>query len=69
MVQRRSDYKGDRAVVTAKLPPAYFDKLNRYVDATGTTKLQFISELVMRELDATDIEALNRDQEPLPMTA
>lgn len=61
--------KGDRVVVTARLPASYYRKLDRYVKLTGETKTDFITEAVVKALDEVEIENLHRDQEPLPLSA
>lgn len=61
--------KGDRVVVTARLPASYYRKLDRYVNVTQETKTDFIVDAVMKALDAVDIENLHDDQERLPMSA
>lgn len=54
--------------ITSSLPIAYFNKLDRYCDLTGQTKLAYIAEVVMRDLDTKDLAALE-GQEALPLTA
>lgn len=61
--------RGDRVVVTARLPRSYYSKLERYVQITGATKTDFITEAVTKELDGVDIENLDHQQERLPLTA
>lgn len=47
--------KGDRVAVTAKIPRADFEKLDRFVRLTGQTKLEYIAALIIKELDTIDI--------------
>lgn len=61
--------KGERVVVTGRLPVDYYRKLDRYVHVTEETKTAFITEAVMKALDAVDIEALHPQQERLKLSA
>lgn len=61
-------YKGDRMLVTSRLPRGYFDKLTRITAATGQTKLDFVADAVMKEIDSIDVDALE-GQDPLPLSA
>lgn len=61
--------RGERVVVTARLPVSYYRKLDRYVKVTGETKTDFITEAVMKALDQVDIENVHPRQERLKMSA
>lgn len=62
-------YKGDRVVVTGRLPASYFKKLDRYVKITDGTKTDFITEAVVKALDQVDIENVHPGQEQLKLSA
>lgn len=61
--------KGERVVVTARLPAEYFRKLDHYVKVTQETKTDFITDAVIKALDAVDIEELHPQQERLKLSA
>lgn len=61
--------KGDRVVVTARIPGDYFKKLDQYVKATNVSKTDFINDLVTTALDDIDVENINPQQERLKMSA
>lgn len=61
--------KGERTLVTARIPQDYFTKLDRYVKAAGLSKNDFIADLIVRSLDDVDLADVERTQERLPMTA
>lgn len=61
-------HRGDRQGVTSKLPRSYFDKLTRICDANGETKNDYITRVLVADLDSIN-EADIDGQEPLPMSA
>lgn len=61
-------YKGDRVALTTKVPRSYFEKLDRLSHITGETKVDYIAALIVKDLDAIDINELE-GQEQLPMSA
>lgn len=61
--------KGERVVVTGRLPVSYYRKLDRYVNVTHETKTAFITDAVMRALDEMDIEDINPQQGQLKLSA
>lgn len=63
--------KGDRRLVTTRIPVAYFDKLTRYCQITGTSKSDFLGDVLIKALDEVDLSALEhaRNQEKLPVAA
>lgn len=62
-------HKGERVVVTARLPVRYYRKLDQYVQATGETKTDFLTEAIVKALDQVDIEDLHPHQERLKISA
>lgn len=54
--------------ISSTLPIAYFDKLDRYCELTNQTKVAYIAEVVMRDLETKDLAALD-GQEALPLSA
>lgn len=50
--------KGDRAVLTFRMPRPYSEKLQRHIDITGQTRTDLVAGLVMDYLDhhADEIE-------------
>ena len=62
-------HKGDRQQIATRIPRKDFNKLHRYVELTGTTKSDFLRDLVLQRLAQIDLNALNEDQEELPLTA
>lgn len=60
-------YKGDRHVVTAKIPRADADKLQKVVELTAETRSDIVARLLHEHLKAIDIDALERRQEALPI--
>jgi len=62
-------FKGERVVVTARIPKEYFTKLDRYVKALGVSKTDFITQALTKALDEVDVEQADPDQEQLPITA
>lgn len=61
-------YRGDRVQVTTKLPVTAFEKLERYVNATGQKKQDFTSAVILAALERIDIDKIE-GQEQLPMSA
>ncbi|GAA1150478.1 hypothetical protein [Nesterenkonia lutea] len=61
--------KGDREVVTVRLPIELFQKLDTYVKRSQTTKTDFVGGLIAEALEPVDLENLDRQQERLPLTA
>lgn len=59
-------HKGDRHVVTAKIPRADADKLRRVVELTAETRSDIVARLLHEHLQTIDLEALDA-QEKLPM--
>lgn len=51
-------HKGDRVGVTAKIPRAYFDKLDRITQTTGETKNDFVAALIIEGLDMIEGQAM-----------
>ena len=62
-------HKGDRQQIATRIPRKDFNKLHRYVELTGTTKSDFLRDLVLERLASIDLDALNEDQTKLPLTA
>lgn len=62
-------HKGDRQQIATRIPRKDFHKLHRYVELAGTTKSDFLRDLVLERLAQIDLNALNEDQEELPLTA
>lgn len=61
--------KGDRQMVATRIPRQDYDKLHRYVELTGTTKTDFIRDVLLERLAEIDLDALNENQGKLPLTA
>lgn len=61
--------KGERTQVSTRIETPYFDKLGRYLAVTGETKNDFVRRLIVEHLDRVDVDSLDRDQEPLPISA
>lgn len=61
--------KGDRQMVATRIPRRDYDKLHRYVELVGTTKTDFIRDVLLERLAEIDLEALNEHQGKLPLTA
>lgn len=61
--------KGDRQMVATRIPRQDYNKLNRYVELTGTTKNDFIRDVLLERLAEIDLNALNENQGKLPLTA
>lgn len=49
-------HKGDRVGVTAKIPRAYFEKLDRITQTTGETKNDFVVALIIEGLDMIEMQ-------------
>ena len=62
-------HKCDSQQIATRIPRKDFNKLHRYVELTGTTKSDFLRDLVLERLAQIDLNALNEDQEELPLTA
>ncbi len=58
--------KGDRAVITARIPVSYDRKLRDWVDTTGETRTNLIERLLRDFLDNHD-PADQAGQEELPL--
>lgn len=56
-------------MVATRLPRQHYNKLNRYVELTGTTKNDFIRDVLLERLAEIDLDGLNEDQGKLPLTA
>lgn len=61
--------KGDRPLIGARVERPYSDKLSRYVQLMGTTKSDYVASLIKDAMDQVDLENLEHEQEPLPLTA
>ena len=61
-------HKGPREQVATRIERAQFEKLDRYVTVTGTTKSDFLRDLLLARLHEIDVDALE-GQETLPLTA
>lgn len=61
--------KGDRRLVTTRIPKEHFDKLTAYVEAEGITKSDFLGDVLLAALEQVDLETLDRHQERLPLSA
>lgn len=63
--------KGDRRLVTTRIPADYFEKLTEYATTTGTTKSDFLGDVLLAALDRIDLAAIHQsqDQARLPMSA
>lgn len=61
--------KGDRQMVATRIPRQDYNKLNRYVELAGTTKNDFIRDVLLERLAEIDLDALNENQGKLPLTA
>lgn len=51
-------YKEHRVGVTAKIPRAYFEKLDRITQTTGQTKNDFVAALIIEGLDMIEVQAM-----------
>lgn len=60
--------KGKRVGVTAKIPLADFEKMDRFSQITGVTKNDFVADLITKGLAEIDIDELE-GQDQLPMSA
>jgi metal-responsive CopG/Arc/MetJ family transcriptional regulator len=62
--------KGDRAVITARIPVSYDRKLRHWVDTTGETRTDLIERLIRNFLDSHEPEQQSGQEElPLKKTA
>lgn len=61
--------KGERTQVSSRIEQPYFEKLERYLSATGETKNDFVRQLIIDRLDSIDLDDIERDQERLPLSA
>lgn len=61
--------KGPRTLVTARISQPYFDKLDQYVGLVGTSKSDFIADLITNALDDIDLDHVQQNQEKLPLSA
>ena len=68
-IQRRGSggrpSKGDRHVLTTRIPTAEAEKLFAVADALGTSASSFIAEVMAEKLASIDLDKLS-DQEALP---
>jgi len=62
-------HKGDRQQIATRVLRKDFEKLHRYVELTGTTKSDFLRDLLLERLAEIDLDALNENQDKLPLTA
>ncbi|MDJ0321961.1 hypothetical protein [Pseudarthrobacter sp. PS3-L1] len=58
-------YKGDRQTVTAKIPRADAEKLNRVVEATSESRSELLARLLHAHLETVDLDSFA--QEALPI--
>lgn len=56
-------------MVATRIPRQDYDKLHRYVELTGTTKTDFIRDVLLERLAEIDLDALNENQGKLSLTA
>ena len=56
-------------MVATRIPRQDYNKLNRYVELTGTSKNDFIRDVLLERLAEIDLDALNENQGKLPLTA
>lgn len=61
--------KGERTLVSTRIPNEHFKKLSAYVEAEGTTKSEFLADVLLAALEQVDLENLNAHQERLPLSA
>jgi predicted DNA-binding protein len=61
--------KGDRQMVATRIPRQEYNKLHRYVELTGTTKSDFIRDVLLERLAEIDLDALNGNQGKFSLTA
>lgn len=70
-IQRRAaggrPSKGDRHVLTTRIPTAEAEKLFAVADALGTSASSFIAEVMAEKLASIDLNALS-SQEALPFS-
>ena len=70
-IQRRASggrpSKGDRHVVTARIPTAEAEKLFAIAEALGTSASSFIAEVMSEKLASIDLDQLT-NQEALPLS-
>lgn len=59
--------KGDRHVVTARIPTAEAEKLFAIAEALGTSASSFIAEVMSEKLASMDLDELT-SQEALPLS-
>lgn len=59
--------KGERHVITARLPISDAEKLAAVVDATKESRSDLIARLVHAHLKTVDLECLSHHQEALPI--
>ncbi|OUM44677.1 hypothetical protein [Arthrobacter sedimenti] len=59
--------KGDRHVVTARIPTAEAEKLFAIAEALGTSASSFIAEVMSEKLASIDLDQL-ANQEALPLS-
>lgn len=61
--------KGDRRLVTTRIPTEHFEKLTAYVEAEGITKSDFLGDVLLAALEQINLETLKQHQERLPLSA
>ncbi|HIW46359.1 MAG TPA: hypothetical protein H9884_05595 [Candidatus Yaniella excrementigallinarum] len=61
--------KGDRQMIATRIPRAQYEKLHQYVELAGTTKTDFIREAVLDRLEDINLDAIDENQDQLPITA
>lgn len=61
--------KGDRTLVSTRIPTEHFKKLTAYVEAEGITKSDFLADVLLAALEQVDLENLHTSQERLPLSA
>lgn len=57
-------HKGDRTLVSTRIPTPYFHKMERLTMITGQTKSDILSELLLAYLDKTDLDELESQEQP-----
>lgn len=58
-------HKGDRTLVSTRIPTPYFHKMERLKMITGKTKSDILSEILLAYLDNIDLDELeSQEQRP-----
>jgi len=61
--------KGDHQMIATRIPRTQYEKLHQYVELVGTTKTDFIREAVLDRLQEINLDAIDENQDQLPITA